>query len=84
MKNGIASPSASPWVSNVILVKKRDGSMRFAIDYRKLNVTVKDSYPMPNVGVIVDEMKGSQFFIIIIIKLYTHLKPRYNKTYKKT
>ena len=63
VKNGIASPSASPWGSNVILVKKRDGSMRFAIDYRKLNdVTVKDSYPMPNVRDIVDRMKGSEYF----------------------
>ena len=63
VKNGIASPSASPWGSNVILVKKRDGSMRLAIDYRKLNdVTVNDSYPMPNVRDIVDKMKGSQLF----------------------
>ena len=50
IKHNVARSSSSPWGSNVILVKKRDGSTRFAIDYRQRNdVTIKDSYPMPNV-----------------------------------
>ena len=60
LKNGIIRQSNSPWAHNVILVKKPDGSTRFVIDYRPLNeVTIKDSYPMPNVREILDKMKGA-------------------------
>ena len=63
LQNGIIQPSNSPWAHNVILVKKRDGSTRFVIDYRPINeATVKDAYPMPNIREIVDKMKGSKFF----------------------
>ena len=63
LSNGIIRPSNSPWAHNVILVRKRDGSTRFVIDYRPINeVTIKDSYPMPNIREIVDKMKGSKYF----------------------
>ena len=63
IRDGIAHLSTSPWASNVLLVKKKDGTTRFVIDYRQLNdVTVKDSYPMPNVREIIDKMKGSKYF----------------------
>ena len=63
LKNGICRPSKSPWSSQVLLSRKKDGSMRFCVDYRKLNdITVKDDYPMPNIRDLIDEVEGSKFF----------------------
>ena len=47
-KAGVIEPSCSEWASPSVLVRKRDGSVRWCIDIRKLNdVTVKDCYPLP-------------------------------------
>ena len=57
VKDGIARPSNSPWASNVILVKKKDNTTRFVVDYRQLNdLAVEDSYPMPNIREVIDKM----------------------------
>ena len=43
-------PAASPWASNVVLVKKKDGSHRLCVDYRAVNaITYKDTYPLPHI-----------------------------------
>uniref|UniRef100_A0A1X7VRL4 Reverse transcriptase domain-containing protein n=1 Tax=Amphimedon queenslandica TaxID=400682 RepID=A0A1X7VRL4_AMPQE len=53
------SPSQSPWSLPVILVKK-DGSLRFCVDYRKVNsVTRKDAYPLPHINDTLDTLAGS-------------------------
>ena len=63
IKNGICRPSNSPWSSQVLLARKKDGTMRFVIDYRKLNdLTVKDDYPIPNMKDLIDDIEGSKFF----------------------
>ena len=63
VENGICRPSNSPWSSQVLLAKKKDGTMRFIVDYRKLNdITVRDDYPIPNMKDLIDDIKGSKFF----------------------
>ena len=52
----VIQPSTSPWSSPVVLVRKKDGSLRFCIDYRHLNsLTKSDIYPLPRI----DDIKSS-------------------------
>ena len=60
---GIIEPSSSPWSSPVVMVRKKDGSLRFCVDYRELNkVTRKDTYPLPRVDDLLDQIGQSKFF----------------------
>ena len=62
-ENDIIHPSSSPWASPIVLVQKKDGSVRFCIDYRKLNaVTTKDAYPLPHIDDTLDTLCGSKWF----------------------
>ena len=63
LSQGIIEPCASPWASNVVIVTKKDGSLRFCVDYRKLNeATIKDSYPLPRITDCLDALGGSKYF----------------------
>ena len=59
----VIEPSTSEWASPVILVPKPDGSLRFCVDYRKLNaVTKRDSYPMPRMDECIDSLGDATLF----------------------
>lgn len=63
MLRDVIEPSMSPWLSPVVLVKKKDGGVRFSVDYRGLNrVTTADAYPMPRPDQMIDELAGTQRF----------------------
>ena len=62
-RHGIIEPTASPWASNVVLVRKKVGSLRFCVDYRRLNaITYKDSYPSPLIDNCLNALAGSSWF----------------------
>ena len=59
----VIQPSGSPWASPIVLVSKKDGSIRFCVDYRKVNgITRKDAYPLPRVDDTLDTLSGSKWF----------------------
>ena len=63
LKQQVVQPSSSAWASPVVLVPKKDGNLRFCVDYRKVNaVTKKDVYPLPRVDDILDTLGKAKYF----------------------
>ncbi|XP_072039013.1 uncharacterized protein [Amphiura filiformis] len=63
LEQNIIEPSNSPWRSSVVLVRKKDGSYRWCVDFRGVNaVTRKDSYALPRIDDTLDRLSGSKWF----------------------
>lgn len=63
LDKGFIRESRSPAGAPVLFVKKKDGSLRLCVDYRKLNaMTIKNKYPLPLIGDVIDQIRGSTVF----------------------
>ena len=62
LNRGVIQPSSSEWSAAPVLVRKKDGKIRYCIDYRKLNsITRKDAFPIPRIETCIDTLRGSKF-----------------------
>ncbi|KAL0148221.1 hypothetical protein M9458_056453, partial [Cirrhinus mrigala] len=65
LDHNIIEESYSPWSALVVLVRKKDGTYRFCVDYRRLDVTIKESHPLPQVDDTLDRLSGARVFSTI-------------------
>ena len=85
LDQNIIDVSASPWSSPVVLVKKKDGTTRFCIDYRKLNsVTRNDSYPIPRIDDALVSLHGSRYFTTLDLQSGYHQVDMHPDSKEKT
>lgn len=69
LEEGIIEKSNSPWASPILLIKKKDNTYRFVVDYRQLNkVTERDAYPLPFVNATLDKLRDARYISTLDIK----------------
>ena len=69
LEQGIIEESTSPWSSPIVLVRKKDGSLRFCINFRKLNhITTKDAFPIPRIDDTFDYLAEAEYYTTIDFK----------------
>ena len=84
VQQGSIRPSTSPWASPIVMVRKRDGTVRPCIDYRRLNaVTVQDAFPLPRTEDCLDAVSGSVLFSTLdITSAYNQIPVNEEDIYK--
>ena len=76
IQHDIVQPAASPWASNVVLVRKKDGSFRLCVDYRAVNaITYKDTYPLPHIDTCLGSMDGAVYYSTLDLRSGYHNIP---------
>ena len=76
VRHDLVERAASPWASNVVLVRKKDGSYRLCVDYRALNtVTYKDTYRLPHIDTCLGSMDGAVWFSTLDLRSGYHNIP---------
>jgi len=86
LKASVIQHSHSLFASPALLVKKKDGTWRFCVDYRQLNnITVKNKHPMPVVDELLDELAGAQWFTKLDFRAdYHQIRVAPEEEYKTT
>jgi hypothetical protein len=70
---GHIKPNTSPFASSIVLVLKKDGTLRICIDYKSLNKKmIKNMYPIPHIDELMDELHGAYFFTKIDLQSGYH------------
>jgi transposase InsO family protein/predicted aspartyl protease len=69
LEKGVIQPSSSPFASEVVLVRKKDGAWRFCIDFRLLNqYTIPDKHPLPRIQDLLRAVRGSRYFAAVDLR----------------
>ena len=73
LKAGIIEPASGEYASNVVLVRKKDGSLRFCLDFRALNLsTRRDAYPLPRIDDCLDSLSGATWYSTLDLRAGYH------------
>lgn len=85
LSKGVIQESSSPWAAPVILVKKKDSTWRFCVDYRRLNtVTKKDVYPLPRIDDAIDCLFAASYFSSVDLRSGYWQIPMHDNDREKT